>query len=82
MRQPWAWDIKEVQGMCEGWDEERKRGVADPELVKKGERAALEMFKTAGVNECLSRPGAEKDPEGNIVEVKWVRVSKGSQDDP
>lgn len=79
-----------VYDMCGGWSAELKQSVAhvayyneqiwimlDPQLVEKGECQDLERFKKRGCASMILVKKQGKTPEGNEVNVKWVRVNRG-----
>ena len=51
-------------------------------LVQTGEAVELERFAKMGVYGYAERTTAMSDPEGVFVKVKWVRINKGTQQDP
>ena len=54
----------------------------DPKLVVEGERAELQRFRDMNVYEYVPREQAIHDEGGKFVKVKWVRVNKGTTQQP
>jgi hypothetical protein len=56
--------------------------VLDPTLVEQGEKAELQRFRDMNVYEYVPRDQAITDEGGKFVKVKWVRVNKGTAQNP
>ena len=54
----------------------------DPKEVKKGCDAEMTRFKTMKVYEYVLRGIAKQNPNGKFVGVRWVKVNKGTVEDP
>ena len=95
MQEDMKWHLDHVSDMCEPSHDEIGRGAVDfayydentweeldPTGVAAGERDELERFRKMGVYDYVTRREAERDAEGKFVKVKWVRVNKGTADEP
>ena len=56
--------------------------VLDKELVRKGKEDELSRFRELNVYRHVSQEEAHQDPDGVIVDVRWVIVNKGSASEP
>lgn len=96
MQEVFRWDLNVMEDMCDKLDSGALRGVADrvrttgsrlgsgwtPMLVEKGKRDELDRFKTMGAYEYVTWEEAHENVQGKIVEVTWVRINKGTEDQP
>ena len=58
------------------------REALDPNLVKKGKDEEMMRFKEMGVYRYVIREEAHEDPNGVIIDVRWVIVNKGTREEP
>ena len=56
--------------------------VLDPSLVKRGKDEEMRRFREMGVYTYASKDEAYSDPDGGIVDTRWVTVNNGTRDDP
>lgn len=61
---------------------ENAQEMLDPEAVLQGERPELERLLKMSVCECVATGAATNDPEGKLAKVNWVRINKGTEDNP
>ena len=54
----------------------------DPKLVELGEEKEMKTFKDRKVYKYVLRGEAQRNVNGKFVGVRWVRVNKGSVEDP
>ena len=89
------WEIGEVSDMTEPDNSEVRQFVTDmqyydentweeldPKQVAVAEQAELQRFRDMKVYEYVPRDLAVNDVEGKFVKVKWVRVNKGTPQEP
>ena len=94
-QEDFAWGIHGVSTMCDDDSLDMKRALADmtycdentgevldQRLVRLGEAEELRRFEKMGVYGYANRQTAVEDPEGVFVNVKWVRVNKGTRQQP
>ena len=95
MQEDFRWPLHSVSDMCEAecailkhavvdmtYHDENTGEVLDQRLVREGEEEELSRFKKMGVYGYVDRQDAVNDPEGVFVNVKWVRVNKGTKQRP
>ena len=95
MQEDFEWRLQSVSTMCDGDSDVAKRALADmtyfdentgerldPRLVAEGEAEELGRFAKMGVYGYADRAAAQNDQEGVFVNVKWVRVNKGTRERP
>ena len=56
--------------------------VWDPVLVEEGEKKEMETFKRRKVYEYVLRGTMERNSNEKMIGVRWVRVNKGTVEDP
>ena len=54
----------------------------DPKLVKRGKEEEMRRFEEMKVYEYVTQSQALEDPEGVIIDVRWVVVNKGTPEEP
>ena len=54
----------------------------DPALVGAGEKDEMDRFARMNVYQYVSRDQAIEDREGKFIKVKWVRINKGTSQNP
>ena len=54
----------------------------DARLVKKGKEEEMKWFEEMKVYEYVTKEQAYNDPEGVIIDVRWVVVNKGTTEEP
>ena len=95
MQEDFRWGQCDVSDMCEEipevvrqivtdltYQDENTGEALDQRLVRAGEAEELRRFEKMGVYEYVDRQEALTDPEGVFVNVKWVRVNKGTKEKP
>ena len=95
MQEDFRWRLGDVSNMCEDDPDILKHAVADmtyydentgeildQRLVRIGEAEELHRFAKMDVYGYADRQSAINDPEGVFVNVKWVRVNKGTRHEP
>ena len=95
MQEDFSWCLGSVSDMCERDPPDVKQVVTDmafydetagealdQRLVREAETEELSRFSKMGVYEHVDRQEAMRDPDGIFVNVKWVRVNKGTKQKP
>ena len=95
MQEDFQWGLHSISDMCDSELDVARQALADmtyfdentgerldPRLVAEGEAEELRRFAKMGVYDYADRAVAQSDPEGIFVNVKWVRVNKGTRDNP
>ena len=54
----------------------------DARLVKKGKEEEMRRFEEMRVYEYVTKEQAYEDPEGVIIDVRWVIANKGTSEEP
>ena len=54
----------------------------DPKLVRQGEQDEMKRFKQMKVYDYVLRGEAKKNSNGKFIGVRWVKVNKGTVEDP
>ena len=84
------WELNLLDDMCqkgmelrmdENYDEQIWEQL-DLVLVHKGEQDEMRRFREMGVYSYVDRETAYQDKDGVFVKVKWVRINKGTADNP
>ena len=95
MQEDFRWDLGAVSDMCAPVPEDAQRAltdmtyfdentgeVLDERLVRAAEAEELSRFTKMGVYSYAERSEAVQDPGGIFVNLKWVRVNKGTKEKP
>ena len=95
MQEDFVWQIHNVSDMCEqdsnivqqalvdmNYYDDNIGGALDSCLVQAGEAEELKRFAKMGVYGYANWQDAYDDPEGVFVNVKWVRVNRGTKHKP
>ena len=56
--------------------------LLDNTLVQQGKREEMARFKEMGVCSYVKQEEALNDPEGIVIDVRWVIVNKGTRQEP
>ena len=77
-------DLHETEWMWDGDQEfdSISGEVLDKRLVQAREMEEMSRFKEMGVYEYVTPEEAHRDPEGVIIDVRWVIVNKGTASEP
>ena len=51
-------------------------------MVKQGKDEEMKRFREMGVYRYVSSEEAHGDPDGIVVDTRWVTVNKGTKKDP
>ena len=90
---PCEWEVLNLDDMCEAEDfgttnydqqyyDEGTWDPLDPALVEVGEKDEMDRFARMNVYQYVSRDQAIEDREGKFIKVKWVRINKGTSQNP
>ena len=95
MQDDMAWEIGELNDMCEPDCKEMVQKITDfvyydettwepldSKLVREAEREEMERFRKMCVYRYVDRTMALNDLNGKFVKVKWVRINKGTRSAP
>ena len=84
------WELNLLDDMCQKGMEPRMDEYYDEQtweqldlvLVQRGEQDEMRRFREMGVYSYVDRETAYQDKDGVFVKAKWVRINKGTGDNP